>query len=267
MSEILVVDAAFIPAILPDADGFAFYLGGGNPDHVWSKADIDRARAKYNYAIPIFVRSNSISTRANGATDASQACANAREVGYTGGAIALDLETTENPVYTKAWCARAASNGYKPIAYGSVSTVQANEAPAYWAAHYGNFDIPPWAMAIQYNEGETFDRSHFRKAFADAYMYPRRKVTPVSNDFPIPTDLSATPFDTFIDMGWAAEIQYHYQVRLPGSDGVVVNATTPDLSVRAEGLKPATEYEWRVSVTPHGAWSPWQSVTTKAASS
>lgn len=258
---LLFMDAAFIPEVLPEADGFAFYLEGGNQEHSWLQADIDRARAKYDYALPIYVRSNM--SGHNPQTDANVACSNAKVRGFNGGAIALDIETSENRVYVAVWCNTVRGHGYVPVLYGSESTIQQNNGPHYWVAHYGNFPIPPWAIGIQYHEGGPYDLSHFDVDFADLHMYPKIAKETVTMSFEPPPDLSATPYGTFLDMGWGAPFQYHYQVR-DNAGAIVANEVTSSLSVRVSGLHPSANYEWRVSVTPHGEWSTWRSVTTKA---
>lgn len=81
--------------------------------------------------------------------------------------------------------------------------------------------------------------------------------------FKIPAGLSQTPYATFVDLGWTAvpgaTSGYHYQVLLAAGTVSVHDASTNATSVRVSGLKPKTQYEWRMAVHATAAEnsSPW----------
>ena len=80
--------------------------------------------------------------------------------------------------------------------------------------------------------------------------------------FALPTARSDTPYSTFVDLGWSAvpgAQKYHYQVLLAAGTVSVADAETTATSVRVTGLKPGTQYEWRMAVDATSTMnsSPW----------
>jgi hypothetical protein len=99
---------------------------------------------------------------------------------------------------------------------------------------------------------------------ATASTTPPAATTPTAaaGTFPLPTGRSATPYTTYVDLGWTAVSGanlYHYQV-LQGSKSVA-DAQTTALNARVAGLKSKTQYSWRMATDQNGSTlaSPWSS--------
>jgi hypothetical protein len=129
-------DSAFannIPIAWPGI--VAGYISGGDPFHVWTKAEW--ARFKNNKKLPIFVRDHP-GTRADGFNDAVTAIRDLVELGLTKPCvIALDLEAAQDPSYVAAFGQMLRMCGFTVWTYGSASTLFANPAlDGYWVADY-----------------------------------------------------------------------------------------------------------------------------------
>jgi peptidoglycan hydrolase-like protein with peptidoglycan-binding domain len=136
VSNLTFVDAAFMLDPLPDADGYAFYIGGDTP-HVYTLPEVVSLKAKYRYLLPIFVRSNPPGPGA--ASDVVAAVIRLRTIGAPAGClVALDSETSIDAAYVRAFFAGLKLAGYVLIDYGSQAFVMGNKNPDgyYWGADW-----------------------------------------------------------------------------------------------------------------------------------
>jgi peptidoglycan hydrolase-like protein with peptidoglycan-binding domain len=135
MSNLTFVDAAYAGAITGTYDGVCFYLPGGDAYHPWPLADL-QARPE-RYRLPVWVRSNPDIV---GAADAAAACfGQLFAYGVPRGAlVALDSETSINPLWVRTFVRSLNGSGYPVIDYGSQSTVFGNNNPDgyYWGADW-----------------------------------------------------------------------------------------------------------------------------------
>ena len=128
-------DSAFASNIPTSWKGaVAGYVAGGDPFHVWTKAEW--ARFPRNRKLPIFVQSNP--QRANPTNDAIQCIKDLANLGVTKGCIvALDLETGIDRGYVAQFGHVLNTCSFKVWPYGSVSSLFANPVlDGWWVADY-----------------------------------------------------------------------------------------------------------------------------------
>lgn len=264
VATVTVMDAAFLPSVMPEAAGFAFYLPGGDQFHAWPASDIKRARKKYTYALPVFVQANL--SGSNGSADGHTAATLAEAAGFTDGGLALDIETAVSPAYVVAFQRVVEDLGYTMILYGSESTVFHNPAELYWTGHFGVTSLDAGAIATQFKTTDTYDMSWFETDVAKRLLYPKGIVqTPPESEEDVlvaPSSLSDTPYSTVTDFSWGPVEQYHFQVQDAATGKLVADVTQVDTHAQVRGLAANTAYKWRVSMTPHGEWTAWKAFST-----
>jgi len=130
------IDAATMPATLPPADGFAFYIGGDTP-HIWTPAEVGILKQHYRLLLPLFVRSNPPGPGAH--ADVTAAQAQLKAIGAPPGIlVGWDSETAVDASYIAGVYGLLTAGGDKLIDYGSQNFVTANRNPDgwYWGAQW-----------------------------------------------------------------------------------------------------------------------------------
>lgn len=163
--DLIFIDTAFPGSLggsLHGAQGLCFYAGGDTL-HVWTEAEVSAFHARY--LLPVFVRSNPVGT-AQAAADATAYLAALKNVYHAppGVLVALDSETSVDPVYVRAFADAITRGGYKLIDYGSDSVVHGNHNPDgyYWGAQWtGAAHIAAGDVGTQYVSFNQYDLSEF----------------------------------------------------------------------------------------------------------
>lgn len=136
MGTLTFADAATMPATLPAADGFAFYIGGDTP-HIWTAAEVAELKQHYRFLLPVFVRSNPPGPGAQ--ADVAAAHAQLRDLNAPPGIlVAWDSETAVDAAYIAQVYGLLSAAGDKLIDYGSQNFVTGNKNPDgwYWGADW-----------------------------------------------------------------------------------------------------------------------------------
>jgi hypothetical protein len=154
-------DAAYPPETPPATDGVCFYLPGGDAEHGWTKASLDKQTARYR--LPVFVRSDPDAAGVSATSDVTAAITQLHAFGVPDGSlVAWDVETTADPAYITAVYRGMHAAGYQLIVYGSQSTVLGNDNPdgLYWGADWTGVPhlYPGYAMT-QYVDFGPVDES------------------------------------------------------------------------------------------------------------
>jgi hypothetical protein len=202
-STLTFYDAAYPPNPAPHADGFCFYLPGGDELHAWTDAEIDAQTARYR--LPVFVRSNPPGPGAE--ADVAAAVARLKHLRAPHGTlVAWDMETAEDPAYIRAVYADLKAAGFTLIVYGTQSDVTGNQAPdgLYWGAdwtgtaHLHNGDaITQWVSFAGYDEDLALSSLPFWDTRPPAPTPP-----PAGWTFGPPVNLHARPGRTTVDLSW-----------------------------------------------------------------
>ncbi len=119
-----------------DLVAFAFYLGGATP-HVWTRKQIDAQALRW--AVPVWVYDQARPTADDGHADGQDAAAALHQMGAPPGVgIRVDMETSVNVAYLRAFRSAVNAGGYWYGTYGSASTVFANPPGGcgYWVADW-----------------------------------------------------------------------------------------------------------------------------------
>ena len=177
-------DSSTPPASYPPCDGWAFYIGGDTP-HIWTAAEVARARRYARYLLPIFTRSDP--AQASATVDAQAAIAACRKLGLPRGClVAWDLEAAVAPAYVQAVDGLITAAGWQLLLYGQLSTVTQNPKTAggYWVGDWdGVADDPSWT-GKQYTDAGPEDLSVFT---ATARLWDTRPAAPPTpTPIPIP---------------------------------------------------------------------------------
>ena len=127
--------------------GYMYSYYAFNP---WAKSDFDTIRAAGLYAVPIYVAPFSNMSGPSGTSDAAQAVSEAKQLGFAGGPIILDVEPDAynlNPggmlQYAVTWTNAVRQAGYSAWGYGTsqflddaATTGNAAMFDAVWLAWY-----------------------------------------------------------------------------------------------------------------------------------
>lgn len=177
-TDVRLVDSAYPIHTLEGCDGRAFYAGGDTP-HVWTLAEVTENNPRY--LVPIWVRSNpqQVDPLADG-----NAFVNVLKTVYhapTGILVALDSETSIDPVFVVAFVATLNAAGYKVIDYASQSDLFGNKNPDgyYWGADWtGTEHIVTGDQATQYVSFPQYDLSEFNSSLPlwDTQPQPQPKA-------------------------------------------------------------------------------------------
>jgi hypothetical protein len=155
-------DAAYPPSSAPPGcTVVAGYIGGSEALNVWTPAQWQVFKGLYQ--VPIWVPD----TSADAQTQASQACAAAKTLGWAPNKpdrrlIVFDLELAEVPAWYASAAAEVASQGFQAAAYGSLSTVLGNKAAVVWSADWdGDYALNPGQSieATQYVADVAWDNT------------------------------------------------------------------------------------------------------------
>lgn len=82
----------------------------------------------------------------------------------------------------------------------------------------------------------------------------------------VPTELSATPYDTYAHFGWSAlpgTSDYRIKVYTVKGNKQILDTTTKSLNYDLQGLAPGTEYKWQLQDPGTGGSSQWMTFATK----
>jgi hypothetical protein len=155
-------DAAYPPSSAPPGcTAVAGYIGGSEAVNVWTPAEWQQFKGLYQ--VPIWVPN----TSDNATTQASQACAAAKALGWAPHhadtrLIVFDLETDEVPAWYASVAAEVTAQGFQAVAYGSLSTVLANKAAVVWSADWdGDYALNPGQSieATQYSANIAWENT------------------------------------------------------------------------------------------------------------
>jgi hypothetical protein len=170
------VDAAYAGAITGGPyDGVCFYLPGGDAYHPWPLADL-HARPE-RYRLPVWVRSNPavVAPAMDGLACAGQLLAYRVPKGAL---VALDSETSIDPLWVRAFVGLLNNASHPVIDYGSQSTVFGNDNPDgyYWGADWTS--IPHLASGDDMTQYANYPNQDLDTARPGLPFWDTRPATP-----------------------------------------------------------------------------------------
>lgn len=189
-----MLDAAVLPATLPEVDACAGYLSSPGTQYQWSPDEWARAKAHARYFLPIWVAAADQSESAG--TAAGESAANeANDLQVPKGcAIALDVEEHLADQlfadgYVAAWCVAVRAAGFAPIVYTSLArAAQVEPIAPLWGANWNDQpDLPDGVIAHQYQggQGHAFDLSVVSDSLHLAPSDPSEAPMPAPGPAPI----------------------------------------------------------------------------------
>lgn len=189
----LMLDAAQLPATIPQCDVLAGYITSPADAHTWTADEWARAKAHAHGFLPIHVApggSNAIA----GAAAGHQSVNDARGLGVPDGcAVCIDIEANVAQAvvgngYADAWVGVVGAAGFRPLTYASeTSRALVQHLGDLWLAKWnGKAELLPGTVATQYiNEHPAgFDSSVLADSLRIAPSTPGGNPVPAPNASP-----------------------------------------------------------------------------------
>jgi hypothetical protein len=182
-----IIDAEYPPTSIPEpATGILGYIGGPKAANTWSLTQWERFSHVRQF--PAYVPDMA----ANPLPQAEDAVTRALALGWAPWqkgngerAIIFDLETGANPEWWLQLARMTCTRGFVPVAYGSQSTVYANQAAAVimadWTGHVPTGGETSTTHGIQYEANVTWEGTKIDYSVFDQWLFDRAGVGPRHN--------------------------------------------------------------------------------------